>query len=194
MSSLSSTLPAAADADTAGWRAYDEAWALLPLDDARSRRLLEQTHAKCTGADAELAGCVAASALILIASRHADFRGVGQWLQRFAVSVAPADGARPLALRFHVARMCLPALDTLAAFDAQTVAASAAIVFDTLRSAIDLAADERLLYGKLLLDQLRMNKDRDRFETVASLLTPAPDDKSVSAYWLGVWWFTLAHS
>ena len=39
-----------------------------------------------------------------------------------------------------------------------------------------------------------MNKDRDCFETVASLLTPAPDDKSVSAYWLGVWWFTLANS
>ena len=179
----------------AAWRTHDAAWALLPLDDAGARRLLEEAYASFA-ADGDRDGCaaVAASALILIASRHADYRGLVRWLERFATSEAPRAAAGTLALRFHAARMCLPNLDATVAFDGTTTAESAAFVYGSLRSPLDLPADERLLYGKLLLDQLSLNKDSERFKTVASLLTPALDDPSASAYWIGVWWWRLATS
>ncbi len=194
MTLSTSKLPPRAELGRDGWRDYDAAWAQVTVDDAAARRLLEQTHVRFQAAgDAVAAACVAAAALILIAARHADFRGLGEWLQRFQSSAVPADrDERPLALRFHVAMLSRPTIDKSVAFDSPEVVASAAEAFRLLRSAIDLPADERLLHGKLLLDWLNLDKDRERFETVASLLTPAAADPSASPYWVGVWWWRLA--
>jgi len=194
MTLSTSKLPPGAELGRDGWRDYDAAWAQVTVDDAAARRLLEQTHVRFQAAgDAVAAACVAAAALILIAARHADFRGLGEWLQRFQSSAVPADrDERPLALRFHVAMLSRPTIDKSVAFDSPEVVASAAEAFRLLRSAIDLPADERLLHGKLLLDWLNLDKDRERFETVASLLTPAAADPSASPYWVGVWWWRLA--
>ena len=169
------------------------ALASLTVDDAPARHERERAFAD-HAARGDHAGCagVVASALIAIASRHADFRGLTLWLQRFAALRLPADLPATLQLRVDVAHTCIPALDSRVSFADPAVAAHAKAAFDGLRLDLVVSPDERLVCGRVLLDHYALNEDREQFNAVSSLLHPVVQNPAASAYWVGAWWWRLA--
>jgi len=167
--------------------------ASLTMDDAPARHERELAYA-AHAARGNDAGCafVAASALIAIASRHADFRGLALWLQRFAAHQVPAGLPAALQLRIDVAHTCIPALDSRVSFADAGVAAHAKAAFDGLRLDLAVPLDERLVCGRVLLDHYALNEDREHFNAVSSLLHPVVQNPAASAYWVGAWWWRLA--
>ncbi|MEO8525413.1 MAG: BTAD domain-containing putative transcriptional regulator [Caldimonas sp.] len=177
------------------WQLHDDAWLKLP----RSQAAASQWFARaCEGFEAEgnaagVASC-AAGALIAIASRHADYRGIAAWLARFDAD-ALGPGASPLQrLRSEVAQMCISTLDPAIGLQRDRVVASAAAVYAALRSGLEMPADERIIYAKLLLDHLNLDNDPERFRHVAALLQATVDAPEASPYWVGVWSWRLAET
>lgn len=165
----------------------------LTLDDAPARHERERVFTDLASRGDE-PGCafVAASALIAIASRHADFRGLALWLKRFAALHLPAELPAALQLRIDVAHTCIPALDSRVSFADPWVAAHAKAAFDGLRRDLAVSLDERLVCGRVLLDHYALNENREHFNAVSSLLHPVVQDPAASAYWVGAWWWRLA--
>ncbi len=165
----------------------------LTMDDAPARHERERAFAALAArGDIPGCACVAASALIAIASRHADFRGLALWLERFAAQRLPAGLPAALQLRIDVAHTCIPALDSRVSFADPKVAAHAKAAFDGLRLDLAVSLDERLVCGRVLLDHYALNEDREHFNAVSSLLHPVVQNPAASAYWVGAWWWRLA--
>ena len=165
----------------------------LTMDDAPARHERERAFADHAARRDEL-GCagVAASALIAIASQHADFRHLALWLKRFDALRLPVDLPATLKLRVDVAHTCIPALDSRVSFADPAVAAHAKAAFDGLRLDLAVSLDERLVCGRVLLDHYALNEDREHFNAVSSLLHTVVQNPAASAYWVGAWWWRLA--
>ena len=178
---------------TAALAAHVSPAAGLAFDDPSARHQRELAFdAHAARGDEPACISVAAAALIAIASRHADFRGLNRWLTRFTALRMPADLPPKVRLLADVAHTCIPALDSRVSFADPVVAAHAEAAFDALRLAPDLSLDERLVCGRVLLDHYALNEDRERFNAVSSLLHPVVQSLGASAYWVGAWWWRLA--
>jgi LuxR family maltose regulon positive regulatory protein len=176
------------------WLGYAQAWRLLPLHEAGARREIDRAWDGFERSGDVLGrAALAATALVSIGIRHADFRGVTTWLQRYASEPLPTDVPPLFRLRSHLAQLCLPGLDPTVPFDAPAVAASATAVYDALRAHEPaLPIDEQLLAARLVLDYHDLNQDADGFRHRAALLQPLAESRGASPYWLGVWWWRLA--
>lgn len=176
------------------WQRYDDAWQQLPRSQAVACEQLARA-ADAFAAEGHAAGVAscAAGALIAIASRHADYRGIAGWRARFdpraigAVDDVDADRKAMLRLRADVAQMCLPTLDPSVSLQSEAVVASAAAVYAALRSGLAMPADERIVYAKLLLDHWSLDNDPERSRHVAALLQTSVEAPDASPYWTGVW-------
>jgi LuxR family maltose regulon positive regulatory protein len=182
-------------AATGSWDAYDAAWRVLPTDDVASRRQFAQAY-DLFAAERDAAGMssCAAAVLIAIGSRHADFRGVGLWLQRFDPDAI--DERQPLLrrIRAHVARTHLPRLAGNVDFRDANVMASAAAVHEALRSDLVLTPDERIIYARALVDHWNIDNDPERARAEMALLQSAIDTDAASPFWAGTWFWSLVHA
>ena len=184
-----------ADRSLDAWSLYETAWQLMLRDEVAGRRQLARAYdAFATQGDTAGTASCAAAALIGIASRHADYRGLAMWLERFDAAAAQVDASPLRRLRVQVALTCLPSLDASVGLQNEEVVASAAAVYAALRSDLAMPEDERILCARLLLDHWELDNDPERFRHVAALLQPTVDAPGASPYWAGVWWWRLTES
>ena len=182
-------------AATDSWSAYDAAWRALPVDDAAARRQFAQVYDRFSaeGDAAGMSSC-AAAVLIAIGSRHADFRGLGLWLERFDPDAIDARQPVLLRLRADVARTHLPRLAPTVDFRDPKVMASAAAVHEALRSDLVLTPDERIIYARALVDHWNIDNDPERARAEVALLQSAIDTEAASPFWAGTWFWSLVHA
>jgi DNA-binding SARP family transcriptional activator len=180
---------------TDSWSLYDAAWRLLPADDAAARRQFAQAwEAFAASGDAAGMSSCAAGVLIAIASRHADFRGVGLWLKRFDPGAIDERQPALRRLRADVTLTHLPSLPSGLGFRDPKVAAASARVYEVMRSDLAMPEDERIIYARALIDHWNLDNDPGRFRREAALLQSTIDTESASPFWAGTWYWSLVYA
>jgi DNA-binding SARP family transcriptional activator len=174
----------------------DQAFALLPVDDAAARRAFSACLAQATvGADTEARRLAAAGLVLAVASDFSDFRGLRPAL------LALDPGARAQwprcrrsedQARLDAALVVVPLLDDALAADDAEVAAAADRLGDALAGALAVSPDERVLLWKALFDYRAHRMDTTALTRIAAQAQDFLRDGGVGAYWQARWWLLVA--
>ncbi|MCA0239423.1 MAG: hypothetical protein LCI02_01075 [Proteobacteria bacterium] len=170
----------------------DRCMALLLADDAQARQPLQQAwQAAGERGDAAAQHLLAGLALLAIETEMADFRGLHDWLARFADGEAAAPPPRRAldALRLDAARLVLPALDHRFAYGSSSAHGAAARLLQALRDGAWPPGDEHALLAKVLHEYHGMEYQAAACERVAALVAPAL--ALASPAWQARWWVQL---
>ena len=172
----------------------DHCFALLAADDVAARAPFERCHATAEAAgDEATAWLCAAGALLAIAVEFADFRGLARWCGRFVRGqhLQPTLSRAIDRQRVDAALLALPQLDHGFAPDTPEVGAAAQRLLQALRDDAGIAADERMLFGKLLFDHHSLQEQVVTAQRVAALVHEHLRTATVSPAWIGRWWMVL---
>ncbi len=186
-----SALPSPHAADPAE---VETGFALLTGDELGARRAFVRGHAAAEHAgDAVAQWLCAAGMLLAIAIEHADFRGLEPWLARFRAGFdrAPAVGRRRQRARLSAAAVVLPTLTEPRASEAAVLDQHAARVMRTLIGDDTLAADERVLLAKVLVEHHGRRNDALGVNRVAACVQEHLHNASVSPRWQAHWWLLM---
>jgi tetratricopeptide (TPR) repeat protein len=158
---------------------------------------LAQLHVAEACGDLHAAGLAATAALLHTLASFADFRGLTELLSAFdrfraARSAGMLEPARADNLRADAVQLCLPDLDHQRLHDAPALHALRERLFDAVRSGTGMAADERVLMGKLLADHLGMRNDMAQLDRCIALVTGVVLEGQVGPPWQGRWWLLVA--
>lgn len=172
----------------------DRCFAQLAADDMAARGLFERGRVAAEAAGDEAAAWLcAAGSLLAIAIEFADFRGLARCSGRF-VRGQHLQPTLPRAIdrhRIDAALLALPQLDHGFAPDTPEVEAAARRLLQALRDDPDIAADERVLFGKMLFDHHSLQEQSVAAQRVAALVNEHLRTAAVSPAWVGRWWMVL---
>ncbi|WP_374660188.1 BTAD domain-containing putative transcriptional regulator [Inhella sp.] len=177
---------------------FQQAWGLLPVDEAAARSALWQLldAAEAQG-DADSARCAAAALLVAIAIEFADFRGLQRALKAFqregaVVATMPTGlSATEKALALDMARLTLPLLDGTEPFGPACEAAAGRVQRGLLDTACPLAPNVRMMALKLLLDYRGQQLAQGPIEHLIALGHEIAASPGVSPAWQGRWWLLV---
>lgn len=176
----------------------DACMAQLLADDAAARPLLQQAWQQAQQAG-DHASCwrLAALALLAINTDFADFRGLADWLNRFADGEAAAPALpRPVdRLRVDAARLVRPTLDDRHDLAGPVCQGAAQRLQAALRDQQLPPGDETVLLAKALYEHLGLAYDSVGCSHVAAYVNPlvaaAAGRGDISPAWQGRWWLVL---